>query len=419
VELALRLVAVAVLIALSALLVVSEYALVGARRSALVVRARGGSRGARAALRLMDDPVRVVGTVRVGITALGIALGAVGAPALRDLLTPALSTGLALVLGFLIVTGVTIAFGELVPKALALHDADRVAIAVARPITLCAALLTPAVWLLQRAASAVLRPLGVAGVRAGERAVWREELRAVVQEAEEQGALRPEEEDMLTAVMDLRAREVRDVMVPWDDVHVVDASAPAAEVLAAIREAPFTRYPATDGRGGPVVGVLHGRDVWTRAGALDPSRDVRALLREAVIVPPTVHVDALLRELRRARQHMAVVVDEYGRPLGLATLEDVLEEIVGEIEDEFDRPDARVRRLPEGGWLVDGGMSISDFNRATGAELPAERAHSVGGLVYDLLGRAAECGDSVRAGAATLVVETTEDHRIDRVRVVL
>ncbi|HSD77628.1 MAG TPA: hemolysin family protein, partial [Solirubrobacteraceae bacterium] len=275
----------------------------------------------------------------------------------------------------------------------------------------------PAVWALQASARLVLRPLGIPSVTVGQQVVGREELRSLLREAEEQGALRPDEEDMLTAVIDLRAREVRDVMVPWEDVQVVDATAAAAAVLAEIRDAPYTRYPATNGRGGPVVGVLHARDAWTRADALDPDANMRALLRPAVIVPPTVHVDALLRELRRARQHLAIVVDEYGRPVGLATLEDALEEIVGEIEDEFDRPDARVRRLPDGAWLVDGGLSISDFNRASGLELPSERAHSVGGLVYDLLGRAPEPGDRVEAGAAVLVVEATEDHRIDTVRV--
>jgi putative hemolysin len=417
VDLALRLLLVAVLILFSAFFVVAEYALVTARRHALTERAEAGDRRARVALRLMDDPVRVISTAQIGITALGILLGAVGEAALRDVLDPLLATSLAFLLGFLVVTYLSVAFGELVPKAIALHDADRVALLVARPIAFFSTLFRPAVSLLQKSAGLVLRPLGIPSVTVGEPPVGREELRSLLREAEEQGELHPEEEDMLSAVIDLRKREARDVMVPWEDVHTVDATAPAAEVLADIRDAPFTRYPATDGRGGPVVGVLHARDVWTRADRLDPDADVRGLLRPAVIVPPTVHVDALLRQLRRARQHMAVVVDEYGRPVGLATLEDALEEIVGEIEDEFDRPDARVRRLSDSAWLVDGGISISDFNRTTGAELPSERAHSVGGLVYDLLGRVAQPGDRVEAGDATLVVETTDDHRIDSVRV--
>ena len=417
VELALRLLLVGGLILFSAFFVIAEYALVTARRHVLTERAEAGDRHALTALRLMDDPVRVISTVQIGITALGILLGAVGEAALRDVLDPLLATSLALVLGFLLVTYLSVAFGELVPKAIALHDADRVAVRVARPIAFFARLFAPAVALLQKSATLVLRPLGIPSVTVGEVAVGREELRSLLREAEEQGELHPEEEDMLSAVIDLRKREARDVMVPWEDVHTVDASTPAEDVLAAIRDAPYTRFPATDGRSGTVVGVLHARDVWTRAEGLDAGAEVRELLRQALIVPPTAHVDALLRELRGARQHMAVVVDEYGRPVGLATLEDALEEIVGEIEDEFDRPEDRVRRLEDGAWLVDSGLSISDFNRASGAELPSERAHSVGGLVYDLLGRAAQPGDRVEAGDATLVVETTEDHRIDSVRV--
>jgi putative hemolysin len=416
-DVVLRLALVAALILFSAFFVIAEYAIVTARRTALAQRAEAGDRGARAALRLMDDPVRVISTVQIGITALGILVGALGEPALRHILAPLLATGVAFVLGFLIVTYLSVAFGELVPKAVALHDADRVARVIARPIELFAVLFKPAVWVLQKSAGAVLRPLGIPSVRVGEQPVGREELRSLLREAEEHGALRPEEEDMLTAVIDLRAREARDVMVPWEGVDVVDATVPAEEVLRDIRDAPYTRYPATEGRGGPVVGVLHARDIWTRADRLDPVADVRSLLRPAVIVPPTVHVDELLRQLRRARQHMAVVADEYGRPVGLATLEDAVEEIVGEIEDEFDRAEPRIRRLPDGAWLVDGALSISDFNRASGAELPSERAHSVGGLVVELLGRVASPGDRVQAGQATLVVEETADHRIEAVRV--
>jgi len=404
--------AIVLLVVANAFFVLAEYALITARHSALERRAEAGSKGAAVALRLQADPVRVIGTVQIGITALSILLGAVGERALRAVFEPVMATALAFVLAFLIVAYLTVAFGELVPKALALYAADRIAALVARPIDILARVFAPAVWVLQGSAAAVLRPLGVPAVTAGEQPVSREELRGLLQDAEEQGELEADEQGMLTAVIDLRSREVRDIMVPWDRVCVVRADQDFEEVRATMLATPHSRYPVVRDRH-MVVGVLHARDVFRieRTGA-----DLGSVLRPPVIVPPTLHVDALLRELRRARQHLGVVVDEYGEPFGIATLEDALEEIVGEIEDEFDRPALAAQRIGEQAWRVAGGLSISDFNRATGAGLEADSVHSVGGLVLAALGRAARAGDAVDVDGVRLTVEAVDGTRIAAVR---
>ena len=404
--------AIALLVVANAFFVLAEYALITARRSALERRAEAGSKGAALALRLQADPVRVIGTVQIGITALGILLGAVGERALRGVFEPVMATALAFVLAFLIVTYLSVAFGELVPKALALHDADRLAALVARPIDVLARVLAPAVWVLQGSAAAVLRPLGVPAVTAGEQPVSREELRGLLQDAEQQGELRADEEDMLTAVIDLRSRQVRDIMVPWDRVCVLRAEQSLEDVRRTLLSTPHSRYPVVRDRH-TVIGVLHARDVFRieRTGA-----GLESVVRSPVIVPPTLPVDALLRELRRARQHLGVVIDEYGEPFGIATLEDALEEIVGEIEDEFDRPALAAQRVGDHAWRVAGALSISDFNRATGAALEAESVHSVGGLVLDALGRAAQAGDEVEVDGFRLTVEAVDGTRIAVVR---
>jgi putative hemolysin len=409
---ALDMLAIALLVLANAFFVLAEYALITARRSALERRAEAGSKGAALALRMQADPVRVIGTVQIGITALGILLGAVGERALRGVFEPVMATALAFVLAFLIVTYLSVAFGELVPKALALHDADRLAALVARPIDLLARVFAPAVWVLQGSAAAVLRPLGVPAVTAGEQPVSREELRGLLQDAEQQGELRADEEDMLTAVIDLRSRQVRDIMVPWDRVCVLRAEQSLEDVRRTLLSTPHSRYPVVRDRH-TVIGVLHARDVFRieRTGA-----DLESVVRPPVIVPPTLPVDALLRELRRARQHLGVVIDEYGEPFGIATLEDALEEIVGEIEDEFDRPALAAQRVGDHAWRVAGALSISDFNRATGAALEAESVHSVGGLVLDALGRAAQAGDEVEVDGFRLTVEAVDGTRIAVVR---
>ena len=409
------LIAVVGLILAGAFFVIAEYALVTARRSTLGDRADNGSGGARTALKLMDDPVRVMGTVQIAITGLGIMLGAVGESALREVLEPVLAAPVAFGASFLIVTYLSVAFGELVPKALALHSPEPIAIFVARPIDLLARVVSPAVWVLQRSAQLVLRPLGIPSVTAGERPVNREELRAVLQEAEEHGTLRADEEDMLAGVIDLRAREARDVMVPWEDAITVDVEQDPEELVRIVLDAPHSRYPAVRGSGTQVIGVLHARDVWR--ASVTGLTDAAILARDPVIVPPTVRLDALLREMRRARQHLAVVLGEYGSPLGIVTMEDIMEEVVGEIEDEFDTGQARVTRHRDGTFEVEARCSLTDFNRVAGTGLPAERAHSVGGLVFDELGRRPEVGDEVEVDGVGFEVLEVDGHRIDRVKV--
>jgi putative hemolysin len=413
-EVLLQLLAVAAIIAGNAFFVIAEYAVVTARRSALEQRARDGSGGARVALRLMENPVRVISAVQIAITGLGILLGAVGEPVVRDLVGEGVPTWVSFAFAFLVVTYLSVAFGELVPKALALHAAERVAVLVARPIDLFARAVAPAVWVLQGTARTVLAPLGVPAVGVGERPMSREELRGVLQEAEEHGMLGAEEEDMLTGVIDLRLREAGDIMRPWEDVDVVRLDHPPRAALDEMLAAAHTRFPAVDGD--EVVGVMHARDAWQALRDTDGPPDLRGLVREAIIVPPTVRVDALLRRLRRAHQQLAIIVDEYGRPLGIATLEDILEEIVGEIEDEFDVLDERFERLGDRCWLVDGAVSVSDFNRRTAAELDPRRARSVGGVVFEHFARVPAAGESFVIDGVTLTVEELDGHRISTVR---
>lgn len=409
--------AVVAIIAASAFFVAAEYAIVTARRSALEARAQAGSAGARAALRLMEDPVRVISAVQIAITALGILLGAIGEPVVTALVGEVLPAWSALVLGFLVVTYLSVAFGELVPKALALATAERIAVFVARPVDLFAGLCGPLVWLLERSAQAVLRPLRVPAVTAGERPLSREEVRGVLQDAEAHGALGADEEDMLTGVIDLRMRQVRDVMRPWADVDHVHVGESVEASLDRMIAAAHARFPLLAGEA-EVVGVLHARDVWAawRDAGAERDLDLRALAREPVIVPPTARVDALLRTLRRTRQQLAVVADEYGRPIGMATLEDVLEEIVGEIEDEFDELDPRFEPAGQGAWLVEGSTSVLDVNRRLGTRLDAGRARSVGGLLLAHFGRVPAEGEGAELDGVGLAVSALDGHRIRRVR---
>src|SRR5829696_8255631 len=378
--------AVLALVAANAFFVIGEYTVVTARRAALAPRAEAGSAGARAALRLMDDPVRVISTAQVGITAIGILLGALAEPTVRNILGEGLPNWLTFVIAFAGVTYLSVVLGELVPKALTLDRAETMAVLVARPIELIAVALWPVVWVLQRSAGVLLRPFGIREVVAGETIRTPAELRALVDEAEGAGVIPRAQEELLHNVFDFADREARDIMVPALDVDWLDASLTVEAALDRVLEAPHERYPVGAGSLDELDGVVHVRDLLARARR-QTAATVGELARPVYGVPETKDVGALLRELRERGEQLAMVLDEYGAVAGLVTLEDILEEIVGEIEDEFDLPNAEITRIDEHTVRVAGSMTIDDFNETLGQHLPQDRARTLAGLVLNALGR--------------------------------
>jgi putative hemolysin len=408
----LRVLALLALVGANAFFVIGEFAVVTARRSRLAGR---DSAGARAALRLMDDPVRVISTVQVGITAVGILTGALGEPVVRDLLGGSVPGWVGFLIAFTVITYVSVVFGELVPKALTLDRAERLATAVAPPIDVLARILRPVVTVLERSAEFVLRGFGVREVVAGTSIRTPEELRALVDEAEDAGVIGQAQEELLHNAFDFVQREARDVMVPEPDVAWLNAATTVDAALETVVGRSHSRYPVGEGSLDRLVGVVHVRDLVVAARS-DGASPVGAHAHPAPIVPETKDLGALLRELREARQHLAVVVDEYGGTAGIVTLEDVLEELVGEIEDEFDLPDDTLTRIDDETVEVAGSMTIDDFNEALGVALPQDGARTLAGLVFNSLGRRPVEGDTVALDGATLAVERVDGNRITRLR---
>jgi len=389
---------------------------VTARRAAIAARAEKGGAGARTALRLMDDPVRVISTVQLGITAVGILTGAVGEPLVRDLLGGGVPTWLGFLIAFAVITYFTAVFGELVPKALTLDRAETLAVLIARPIDLMARVLSPVVWVLEASAGLVLRLFGIREVVAGASVRTAEELQAIVDEAEGSGVIPRAQEELLHNVFDFVRQEARDVMVPAPDVAWLEADATVDAALDLIEGRPHSRYPVGEGSLDRLVGVVHVRDV-VAAARRDAQGLVRATAHPAPIVPETKDLGALLRELRERRQHLAVVADEYGGTVGIVTLEDILEELVGEIEDEYDLPDDSLTRIDDHTISVAGSMTIDDFNETVGTALPQDDARTMAGLVFNALGRRPVAGDAVDVDGVRLVVERLAGLRITRLRV--
>jgi putative hemolysin len=389
---------------------------VTARRSALAPRAEAGSRRAAIALRLMDDPVRVISTVQVGITAVGILTGAIGEPIVRDLLGESIPDWTGFLIAFGVVTYLSVVMGELVPKSLTLQRAEQVALLVAPAVDLIGRILHPLVVVLEASARIVLRPLGITDVIAGETIRSADELRTLVDEAEGAGIIPSAQEELIYNVFDFASKEAVDVMVPAADVAWIDASTPGRAALARFAAAKHERLPVGEGGLDRVVGILRTHDL-LEAVEKDEESPVRHAMRPVVIVPETKDLGALLREMRERREHMVVVVGEYGTTSGIVTLNDVLEEIVGEIESEYELPESRVTRLPDGSVDVAGSISVDDLNETLGTRLPTDGARTLAGVVFGALGRGAEPGDEVTVESVVLRVRDVDGARITRINV--
>jgi putative hemolysin len=399
----------------NAVFVAGEYALVSARRSRLQERAEAGSRGARAALHLMDTPVVFISTVQVGITVFGIAMGAIGTPLLEDYFSAIVATTLAFVLSFLLLTYLSVVLGELVPKAIALQRAEALAVVLAPPIALLARVAKPIVWLLQVSAYAISRLFGIQPAPSGVVGHTEEDIRLIVAEGRRAGSVEPVEQELIYKAFDFAEKEAHDVMVPRPEVVMISVDLPAQECLDAIVDSPYTRYPAYRGSVDEIIGILHVRDLFK--ALYDRGIDnvaIEELLRPPFFVPETKDVAALLTDFRRTNQHMAIVVDEYGSMHGIVTLEDLLEEIVGEIEDEYDLPDESLTRIDDRTVRVDGTFPIDDFNEQFDLELPQDDYHTLAGFVFGALGRAPEEGDEVVWNGLKFGVVEVDGTRIEQ-----
>jgi putative hemolysin len=414
---------------LEAFFVASEIALVSVRRSRIEQLIDEGDRSAMRVRRLLDDPGRFLAVAQLGLTFIGFLASAYAAVSLTEQLTGLLSgagmsEGTAQALALVIVTVVlslfTIVFAELVPKTIALANADRVARTVAGPIDVLARLLAPVIWFLTATTRAVARLFG-ADVNQEAR-ISAEELLLIVERGGEQGVLEAEEEQMIHAVIELGDRRVHEVMVPRTSMVALPADATLDEAISVIIDEGHSRIPVFEGSLDGILGILYAKDLLPfLKTAPHPTPTIRSLLRTPVFVPESMSIDDLLHELQGRKVHIAIVLDEYGGTAGLVTIEDLLEEIVGEIQDEYDVEEPLVVRLSDDEARVDGRTSVDDLFELFDLEpnlQDEDEYDTVGGLVFHRLGDVPNAGDRVEAGELTITVESTDGRRVGKVLVV-
>ena len=421
---ALELGAVLVIVAANAFFVAAEYALVTVRRTRVDQLVAEGSRRAGRVKALIDTPANFISTIQLGVTISSLALGAVGEPVVSRIFEAPLdylpaswrhgvALTLAVVLAFVVLSYFHVVLGEIVPKAIGLQRAEGVAMFVATPIRLFFTVFRPFIWALVSTSGVVLRAFGLPQPTGTTMVHSEEELKMLVNASRRGGVLEEEEQAMLHKVFEFADKDAADVMVPRPDVVALPVDISTEEALGTVLERPYTRYPVYDGELDDVVGVLHVRDLFTAMQRDGGERlEIRSILRPAIVVPETKPLDEILADFRRTSNHLAVVVDEYGSVAGIVTLEDLLEEIVGEIVDEFDLPETAIRRLGRGRIRVEGSFPIDEFNERFGKALPREDYHTVGGFMFGELGRAPRVGDVVGYDGTRFEVCATDGPRI-------
>ncbi len=374
--------------------------------------------GVREVLRDLDTYLSVI---QVGITMASLALGWIGEPAVAAVIRPALMDigitnehvieVIAVVLGFSIITFAHLVLGEQAPKYFSIQKAEGAALWISRPLKIIMLVLRPVSWLVNTATNFVLRPWGI---RLGEgmEVPSEEELRIMISSSAASGMLEPEERGYLENVFEFGDMVVREIMVPRPDIEALSYDTPLEELAEKAAYGPYTRYPVYEGELDHILGSVHVKDLFRAAREKPENFDLKTIIRECLVVPENKRIDELLQEFQRRKLQMAIVIDEWGSVEGLVTIEDVLEEIVGEIQDEFDVGEATIEELGENVFAVDGRIPIDDVNERFGLDLHSEDFETIGGYVLGALGRPPEQGDVVEVEGATLRVKNVDGPRV-------
>ncbi|MDQ3943363.1 MAG: hemolysin family protein [Actinomycetota bacterium] len=415
------LVAALVLVALNGFFVAAEFALVRVRETRIVQLEQEGSARAGVVRDALHDLDAYLSVCQVGITVASLGLGWVGEPAVSALIRPVLQAvgivneGLteliSVVLGFVVITYAHLVFGEQAPKYFSIQRAEGTSLWISRPLRLFMFLFRPMVWLVNASTNFVLRPWGI---RLGEEmeAHSEEELRIMISSSTASGILEPGERDYLNNVFDFGDTVAREVMVPRPDIEALPGDASLEELVERAAFGRYTRYPVYEGDLDHVLGAVHVKDLIRAAMEEPESFDLKPLIRDCLVVPENKRIEEILREFQKRKLQMAIVIDEWGSVEGLVTIEDILEEIVGEIQDEFDEGEAAIEPLGDGIYAIDGRIPISDVNAYFGIDLPIEDFDTIGGFVLGSLGRPPEPDDTVQADGVTLRVRTVDGPRV-------
>jgi CBS domain containing-hemolysin-like protein len=424
----LQLLAVILLVGANGFFVAAEFSLVSVRRTRIAELVASGNASAEAVQKAISNPDRVIAATQLGITIASLGLGWIGEPALSHWLYPVVrlfpgdiqsevSHSIAAGLSFAIITFLHVVVGELAPKSIALQDPERTSLVVARPTLWTEWIFKPIIILLNGTGNALLKLMGVKPASGHELVHSVAELKMLVTASAEGGVVEEDESEMLHAIFDFGELLVRQVMIPRTEIIAVEADMPLDEITQLVTENSYTKLPVYEGDLDQILGILHVKDLLRLITHPDEQHGTaRSLARGTLFVPETLSVNQLLHQFRDNRQHIAIVMDEYGGTAGLVTLEDLLEEIVGEVRDPFENEAPDIQTLPDGTIMIDGLMLIEDVNHALGLNLIDPHYDTIAGYVMGKLGRIPKTGDTIEAGGVRVKVEAMDGLRIARLQ---
>lgn len=406
----------------------SELAIISARKSRIAQLVSIGDPKAMIVDSLQDDPHRFLATVQIGVTLVGTMASAVGGAAAIQYIKPLLLNApfefmrhaaepLSITIVVLLISYITLIFGELVPKTVGLQYADAMSLRVAKPILFIATVGSVAVTFLAASNRAVLSLMGIKA-EGGQAFITREEVEHIIQEGQETGVFSATEREFIENIFDFTHTCVREVMVPRTRIVGLNLDTPREQMLQTVLENKYSRYPVYQGSIEEIVGLIHGKD-FLGSMVSEPDFDVETIIRPPFYVPESKKVNSLLKEMQRKRMHMAMVVDEYGGISGLVTTEDLLEELVGEIEDEHDVGEpGKVQRLADGNFIVDAMISLSDLTDFLDITHEEDLHYdTLAGLILDRLGRFPEKGEKLMVDGLEMVCEEVTKTAILKVRI--
>jgi len=422
-----NLAAIVVLVLAGGVLVAAGTALLSVRRSRIRELGDQNSKAARKVLALLEDPSQVTASTHVGAMVLWLlAAGAAAAgpglwlaarlstassPYIRD---HAESIGIVVVI--VVLSSLVILVAEVFFKSIAAHYAERIALLIIGPALIAARVMKPLVKLISFAANAMLAPFGTRA-RLALPALTEEELMVLVEAGEEEGVIEEDEKEMIDSIFEFTDTVVRQVMVPRIDMVVLDHDTPVTDAVDRVMECGHSRLPVCEGNVDSIIGIVHAKDLLPiLASQRGEQACLREIMRDAFFVPENKRISELLAEFRSKNQQMAVVRDEYGGTAGLVTVEDLIEEIVGEIRDEYDREEPLITVHDGDLWIVDARLNIDELNEQLATHLPEDEFETVGGFVFGMLGKEPELGDSVDFNGWTLTVEEKEGRRLRKIR---
>jgi putative hemolysin len=427
-----ELILLAVLISLNAFFSASEIAIISVPKLRVKQLMEDGNKTAKVLFHLADESSRFLATTQIGVTLVGFMASATAAVSLSDGLANAIKTiplagieqsanGIAVAIITIILAIITLILGELVPKSIALQHTEQIAMFVARPIDLLSRLFNPLVHFLVGVSNLITKPFGVKP-RRGMPIVTEEEIKTMVDAGEEGGVLEEDEKEMIYSIFEFGDTLAREVMVSRVDIVAIEASTPVLDAIELITQHNHSRIPIYQGNMDNIIGILYAKDLLKvlREKGRDAANQIQlsALVRPAIFTPETKKVDELLKEMQKRRMHMVIVIDEYGGTAGVVTIEDILEEIVGEIRDEYDQAEEPMTQtVNESEWVIDARANLDDINELLQTNMPTEETDTLGGFVYSQLGKVPLPGDEIHFENLVLKVMSIAGRRIGKIRV--